>query len=83
MMDWWFDLFGPFSWIFMILGWVIYISLSVILAYYVHKDAIKRGIHNSEFWLLIVLLFNIIGAILYLIVRPNYEGIRGTPIKNQ
>lgn len=73
MMDWWFDLFGPFSWVIMISGWIIYIALSVVIAYYVHKDAVRRGIKNSEFWLIIGLIFNLLGLILYLIVRGNYR----------
>jgi len=73
MMDWWFDLFGSFSWIFMLSGWIIYIAVSVFIAYYVHKDAIRRGIKNSEFWLVIGLIFNLLGLLLYLIVRGNYR----------
>jgi hypothetical protein len=73
MMDWWIDLFGPFSWIFMVSGSIIYIALSVFIAYYVHKDAIRRGIKNSEFWLVIGLIFNLLGLLLYLIVRGNYR----------
>lgn len=73
MMDWWFDVFGPYYWIFMVLGWVIYFIIGIILAYYVHKDAIRRNVRNSEFWLVIVLIFNIVGAILYLLVRSNYN----------
>ncbi|MFX1446566.1 MAG: hypothetical protein ACFFCG_00355 [Promethearchaeota archaeon] len=73
MMDWWFDLFGPLSWIFMISGGIIFIVISVLIAYYVHKDAIRRGIKNSEFWLVIGLIFNLLGLLLYLIVRGNYR----------
>ena len=73
MMDWWIYLFGPFWWIFMILGWVIYFVVSIIIAYYVHKDAIRRGITNSETWLIIAFIFNVVGLILYLLVRRNYS----------
>jgi Na+-driven multidrug efflux pump len=73
MMDWWFNLFGPFWWIFMILGWAIFIGSSIIIAYYVHKDALKRGIDNPEIWLIICLIFNIIGLLIYLLVRSNYN----------
>ena len=73
MMDWWFDFFGPFSWFFMVSGWIIYIGLSVFIAYYVHKDAVRRGIKNSEFWLVIGLIFNLLGLLLYIIVRGNYR----------
>lgn len=73
MMDWWFDLFGPFSWILIVSSWIIYITLSVLIAYYVHRDAVRRNIKNSEFWLVIGLIFNVLGLIIYLIVRGNYR----------
>ncbi|MFW9971361.1 MAG: hypothetical protein ACFFDF_14300 [Candidatus Odinarchaeota archaeon] len=73
MMDWWFNLFGPYSWLFMVLGMGIYIALSILIAYYVHKDAIRRGIANSEVWLIIALIFNVLGLLLYLLVRGNYK----------
>ena len=73
MMDWMVGVFGPSWWIFMILGWVVFISVGIILAYYVHKDAIRRNIANSEIWLIAVLIFNILGAFIYLLVRKNYN----------
>ena len=73
MMGWWFDLFGPFAWLLMIIGMVIYFLVSVIIAYYVHRDAIRRGIKNNEIWLLIGLIFNVLGLLLYLLVRGNYR----------
>jgi hypothetical protein len=73
MMDWTYDLFGPLSRIFMVSGGLIFVALSVFIAYYVHKDAIRRGIKNSEFWLVIGLIFNLLGLLLYLIVRSNYR----------
>ncbi|MFW9951011.1 MAG: hypothetical protein ACFFKA_12915 [Candidatus Thorarchaeota archaeon] len=73
MMDWWFNIFGPYSWIFMILSALIYIGFSIIIAYYMHRDALRRGIKNSELWLLIGLILNLLGLIIYLIVRNNYN----------
>ncbi len=73
MMDWWFNIFGPYGWIFIIVGTVMYIGLSVLIAYYVHKDALRRGIKNSEIWLLIGLILNLLGLVLYLLVRNNYN----------
>ncbi|KKK46358.1 hypothetical protein LCGC14_0576620 [marine sediment metagenome] len=73
MMGWWFDLFGPFAWLLMIIGMVIYFLVSLIIAYYVHRDAIRRGIKNNEIWLLIGLIFNVLGLLLYLLVRGNYR----------
>ncbi|MHA1291768.1 MAG: PLDc N-terminal domain-containing protein [Promethearchaeota archaeon] len=73
MMDWWYDVFGPAWWIFMALGWVIYFGVGILLGYYVHKDAIRRNIANSELWLFLVIIFNIIGVLIYLLVRKNYQ----------
>jgi hypothetical protein len=72
MMGWWFNVFGPFSWLLMFLGMGIYIIASVLIAFYVHKDANRRSSVNSEVWLIIALIFNILGLLIYLIVRGNY-----------
>jgi uncharacterized membrane protein YidH (DUF202 family) len=73
MMDWFVNLFGPFWLIVMILGMAIYFLVSIIIAYYVHRDAIRRGIKNSEIWLLIGLILNVFGLLIYLLVRRNYD----------
>ena len=64
--------FGPFGWIFMLIGGIVALVISVLIANYMHKDAIKRGI-NAEFWLVFGLFLNFFGLILYLIVRNNYN----------
>ena len=73
MMDWWINVFGPYGWIFMVVGTVMYIGFSVLIAYYLHKDALRQGIKNSEFWLLIGLILNLFGLVLYLLVRNSYN----------
>ncbi|TFG06995.1 MAG: hypothetical protein EU539_06115 [Promethearchaeota archaeon] len=73
MMDWWTNIFGPFWWIFMVIWWVLWISSSIIMAYFVHKDAVRRKIPNPEIWLLIVLIFNVLGLLIYFLARGNYE----------
>lgn len=73
MMDWWFNIFGSYSWLVMALGISLYVIFSIVIAYYVHKDAIRRGIVNSEVWLIISLIFNVLGLLIYLLVRGNYE----------
>jgi len=73
MMDWWYDVFGPTWWIFMVIWWILFLSVAVIMAYYVHRDAVRRKIPNPEIWLLIVLIFNVLGLIIYLLVRENYR----------
>ena len=80
MMDW-FNVFGPYGWIFMIVGTVTYIGLSVLIAYYLHKDALRRGIKNSELWLLIGLILNLLGLVMYLLVRNSYN--QETEFKNK
>jgi hypothetical protein len=81
MMDGWFNLFGIYGWIFMIVGAVTYIGLSVLIAYYLHKDALRRDIKNSEFWLLIGLILNLLGLVIYLLVRNSYN--QETEFKNK
>jgi formate hydrogenlyase subunit 3/multisubunit Na+/H+ antiporter MnhD subunit len=66
---------GPFGWVFMLIGGIVFLVVSVLIANYMHKDAIKRGI-NAEFWLVFGLFFNVFGLILYLIVRNNYNQAR-------
>ncbi|MBY9014389.1 MAG: hypothetical protein KGD68_01725 [Candidatus Lokiarchaeota archaeon] len=64
--------FGPFGWVFMLIGGIALLVTSVLIGNYLHKDALKRGI-NAEFWLVLGLFLNIFGLILYLIVRNNYN----------
>jgi heme/copper-type cytochrome/quinol oxidase subunit 2 len=64
--------FGPFGWVFMLIGGIAYLVISVLIANYLHKNAIKRGI-NAEFWLIFGLFFNIFGLLLYCIVKNNYN----------
>ncbi|MHA1985287.1 MAG: hypothetical protein ACW98D_01490 [Promethearchaeota archaeon] len=64
---------SPFHWIFMLLGAVILLVVNLLIANYMHKDAIKRGIKNSEFWLLIGFFLGLLGLLLYVFVRKNYE----------
>ena len=63
---------NPFMWIFMLIGGIAVLVIGVLIANYMHKDAIKRGI-NAEFWLVFGLFLNVFGLILYLIVRNNYN----------
>ena len=72
------NLFGPFLWIFMALGAIAFFILSLVIAKYLHKDAIRRSIKNSEFWLLMGLLFNVLGLLVYVLVRNNYNEVPPT-----
>ncbi len=61
----------PFAWVFMLIGGIVILVSGILIANYMHKDAIKRGI-NAEFWLVFGLFFSIFGLMLYCIVRNNY-----------
>ena len=65
--------FSPFHWIYMLVGGIVLIVVNLLIAKYMHKDAIKRGIKNSEFWLIIGFFLSVIGLLLYIFVRKNYE----------
>ncbi len=72
MMGWALSIFGPAWWVIMPAGMVTYFAISVYLAYRVHKDVVQRGIPSPEFWMVFVLLLNVVGYLLYLLVRKNY-----------
>jgi len=57
----------------MLVGGIILIVVNLLIAKYMHKDAIKRGIKNSEFWLIMGFFLGVIGLLLYIFVRKNYE----------
>ncbi|NVM45895.1 MAG: hypothetical protein HWN79_13345 [Candidatus Lokiarchaeota archaeon] len=56
----------------MLIGGIAALVIGILIANYMHKDAIKRGI-NAEFWFVFGLFFSVFGLILYLIVRNNYN----------
>ena len=64
---------SPFHWICMLVGGVVLIVVNLLIAKYMHKDALKRGIKNIEFWLLIGFILGVLGLLLYVFVRKNYE----------
>ena len=72
MMGWYGDYWMSFGWIFMVAWWVAFFIISITIAYLVHKDAVKRQIPNAEVWVLIVLIFNVVGLLVYLLTRGNY-----------
>jgi len=57
----------------MLVGGIVLIVVNLLIAKYMHKDAIKRDIKNSEFWLVMGFFLSVIGLILYVFVRKNYE----------
>jgi len=64
---------APLFYALMALGAVAYLVVALLIAKYMHKDAIKRGIKNSEIWLLLGFFLSVLGLILYVVVRKNYE----------
>lgn len=46
----------------------------IYIAYWVYKDAQKRGEDNATIWLLIVLVAGIVGLIVWLMIRPPIGG---------
>ncbi|HEC39296.1 MAG TPA: hypothetical protein ENI29_13740 [bacterium] len=57
----------------MALAAAAYLVVALLIAKYMHKDAIKRGIKNSEIWLLLGFFLSVLGLILYVVVRKNYD----------
>jgi len=66
-------LLGPIWYVLMALAAVAYLVVALLIAKYMHKDAIKRGIKNSEIWLLLGFFLSVLGLILYVVVRKNYD----------
>ncbi len=65
--------FSPYHWIYMLVGGIVLFVVNLLIAKYMHKDAIKREIQNSEFWLIIGFFLGVFGLLLYIFVRKNYE----------
>ncbi len=57
----------------MLVGGIALVVVNLFIAKYMHKDALKRDIKNSEFWLLIGFILGVLGLLLYVFVRKNYE----------
>ena len=57
----------------MALAAAIYLVVVLLIAKYMHKDAIKRGIKYSEFWLVMGFFLSVLGLLLYVVVRKNYD----------
>ena len=57
----------------MLVGGIVLFVVHLFIAKYMHKDAIKREIKNSEFWLIIGFFLGVFGLLLYIFVRKNYE----------
>ncbi|MFC4542041.1 hypothetical protein ACFO5R_08890 [Halosolutus amylolyticus] len=58
---------------------IAYVSIHVILSILVLKDAEKRGIENSVMWATIIVIFSVVGLVIYLIRRTMPESEVETP----
>jgi hypothetical protein len=61
-----------------ILGVVIFIIVDVILLRYLVSEAKRVQITNFEIWVVLFAVFNVIGLILYLLVREVYPTKQNT-----
>lgn len=59
-------MFGLFA-----VGMVAIFVVSILIAVWVYRDAEERGM-NGVLWLLVVLVANIIGLIIYLVIRTDH-----------
>ena len=64
--------FWPYAPWIMLIGGFLYLLVILLIANYIHKDAITRNLPYPEFWMLIGLILNVFGIILYLVLRDNY-----------
>ncbi|MFW9822423.1 MAG: hypothetical protein ACFFE4_05785 [Candidatus Thorarchaeota archaeon] len=60
-------------WVYILVVGLIWIGVNIVIAKYMHRDARRRGIENSDMWLVLGFLFGVFGLLLYIYVRGNYE----------
>ncbi len=65
--------YNPIMWICILAVGIVLVVVNLLISRYMHKDALKRGIKNSEFWLLMGFILGLLGLLLYIFVRKNYE----------
>ena len=49
------------------------LAINVYLLIWVSKDAKARGMDNSVLWMIIVLVFSLLGLLIYILSRPKGE----------
>jgi thiol:disulfide interchange protein len=50
---------------------LIPLALSAIIAWWIHRDATRSGNPNAVLWAVLGFFLNVVGLIIYLIVRPK------------
>jgi len=63
MWEWW-------GWVFIIPFFLVWFVIGILILIWVYQDAESRGM-DGLLWALIVFFLNIIGLILYLVVRES------------
>lgn len=54
-----------------IIAIVVGLAVAILIAVWVARDAKSRGMDNSVLWVIIVLVFGLLGLVVYLLVRPK------------
>ena len=49
------------------------LALNIYLLVWVSKDAKARGLDNAVLWMVVVLVFSLVGLLIYLLSRPKGE----------
>ena len=52
------------------------LALNIYLLIWVAKDAKARGLDNSVLWMIVVLVFSLLGLVIYLYSRPKGELVK-------
>ena len=55
--------------LFIVLLSLASLVVSIYMVYWTYKDATRRGMESPELWAIIVLFGNLMGFVLYLLVR--------------
>lgn len=50
---------------------LIALAINIFILIWVYGDAKARGMDNAVLWLVIVLIFGLVGLVIYLVVRPK------------
>ncbi len=78
MHDWWDDMmsWGSYPWMgawMMGIGVAVFLITSILFARYVYRDASRRHLTNADIWAVVTFFLNIVGLILYFLLRGGYN----------
>jgi len=68
-------IFGGFMRPFLMIGagLILIFIFNLLLAKYVHRDAIRRHHPHAEFWAIVTLFFSVLGLLVYAVLRGDYD----------